>query len=60
MKRIGLVVYNDAWAEAYLYTKWHLDPSSHLATIHMGLKLGGCRAPFLFGGNGYPSNTMGC
>jgi len=23
-----------AWAEAYLHTKWHLDPSSRLATIH--------------------------
>jgi len=22
-----------AWAEAYLLTKWHLDPSSRLATI---------------------------
>ena len=29
-----------AWAEAYLRNKWHLDPSSHLATIDMGLKLG--------------------
>jgi len=23
-----------AWAVAYLRTKWHLDPSNHLATIH--------------------------
>ena len=22
------------WAEAYLRTKWHLDPSNRLATIH--------------------------
>jgi len=22
-----------AWAEAYLFTKWHLDPSNRLATI---------------------------
>jgi len=29
-----------AWAEAYLHTKWHLDPSSHLATTNMGQKLG--------------------
>jgi len=29
-----------AWVEAYLGTKWHLDPSSHLATTHMGRKLG--------------------
>jgi len=42
--------------EAYLCTKWHLDPSSHLATIH-GPKVGGCSAPFL-GGARSPSNTM--
>ena len=24
-----------AWAEAYLRTKWHLDPSSHFATTDM-------------------------
>jgi len=30
-----------AWAKAYLHdTKWHLDPSSRLATIDMGQKLG--------------------
>jgi len=23
-----------AWAEAYLRTKWHLDPSNHLVTVH--------------------------
>jgi len=23
-----------AWAEAYLRTKWHPDPSNRLATIH--------------------------
>jgi len=34
------------WAEAYLRTKWHLDPSSRLATIDMGRKLG---APPLLG-----------
>ena len=31
-----------AWAEAYLHTKWHLNPSSRLATTDMGRKLGGC------------------
>jgi len=31
-----------AWAEAYLHTKWHLSPSSRLATADMGRKLGGC------------------
>jgi len=34
----------------YLRTKWHLDPSSRLATTDMGRKLGG--------GAGSPSNTM--
>jgi len=29
----------------YLPTKWHLDPSSHLATRDMGLKLGGKALP---------------
>jgi len=29
-----------ACAEAYLRTKWHLDPSSHLATIDTGRELG--------------------
>jgi len=33
------------WAEAYLRTKWHLDPSSRLATIH-GPKSGGAAVPF--------------
>jgi len=32
---------------AYVRTKWHLDPSSHLATTDMNRKLGGCSAPFL-------------
>jgi len=36
--------HNVARAEAYLRTKWHLDPSSRLATKDMG-KIGGC-APF--------------
>ena len=28
------IKHNVAWAEAYLRTKWHLDPSNRLATIH--------------------------
>jgi len=45
-----------AWAEAYLPTKWHLDPSSHLSTTGMGQKLG---APPPFGGGGAgSSNTI--
>jgi len=38
------------------YTKWRLDPSSRLAAIDMGRKLG---AVLLWGGGpGSPSNTM--
>jgi len=40
MKIMALVVYNVAWAEAYLRTQWHHDPSSRLTTIDMGRKLG--------------------
>jgi len=32
-------------AVAYLHTKWHLSPSSRLATTNIGRKLGDC-APF--------------
>jgi len=43
-------------------TKWHLDPSSHLATIDIGRKLGAFALPLLFGeGEGWAgsiSNTM--
>ena len=35
-----LLVQNVALAVAYLRTKWHLDPSSRLATTYMGRKLG--------------------
>jgi len=30
-------------AEAYLRTKWHLDPSSRVATIDTGRKVGLCQ-----------------
>jgi len=43
-----LVVYNVALVEAYLRTKWHLDPSSRLATIDIGRKLG-AMSPFWVG-----------
>jgi len=36
---------NVDWAEAYLRTKWHLDPCICLATIHMSPKVGGCCSP---------------
>jgi len=45
-----------AWAEIYLRTKWHLDPSNHLATIDMGQKVG-VLCPFP-GGAASLSNTM--
>jgi len=32
---LGPIKHNVVWAEAYLHTKWHLDPSSHLATTDM-------------------------
>jgi len=35
------------WAEVYFRTKWRLYPSSRLATIDMGRKLGGGCALFL-------------
>jgi len=46
------VWHNVAWAEPYLLTKWHLDPSSRLATINMDRKLAGMgvRCPFRGGG----------
>jgi len=39
MKITGLVVYNVAWAEAYFRTQCHLDSSSRLATIDVGVGL---------------------
>jgi len=30
------------WAEAFLHTKWHLNPSSRLGTTDIGRKLGVC------------------
>ena len=49
------ILHNVASAEVYLPTKWHLDPSSHLATTDMGRKLGA--VPLLEGAR-FPSNTM--
>jgi len=43
------------WAEAYLRTKWHIDPTSHLAST-WAENWGRC-APWV-GGSGSPSNTM--
>jgi len=46
-----------AWAEVYFRTKWRLHPSSRLATIDMGQKLGGVGVPFFLVVAGSPSNT---
>jgi len=48
------VSHNVAWAKLYFRTKWSLHPSSRLATIDMGQKLGGY-APLE--GAGTQSNT---
>jgi len=45
-----------AWDEAYLRIKWHVDPSSRLATTDMGRKLEEGLCPW--GGAGSASNTM--
>ena len=45
------------WAEVYFRTKWRLHPSSRLATIDIGQKLGGVGVPFFLGVAGSPSNT---
>ena len=37
-------LHNVAWAEAHLRTKWHLNPTSHLATTDMGQKLAAVHA----------------
>jgi len=42
-----------AWAKDYFHMipiKWHLDPSSRLATIDMGRKIGVVRGCARFGG----------
>ena len=45
--------HNVVCTEAYLRTKWHLDPSSHLAITDMGRKLGAV-PPFFGGGSCVP------
>jgi len=61
MRIVGLVAYSITWAEAYLRTKWNLDPSLIFQPFghnRHGLKIaGGLLSPF-FGGHGCPSKTM--
>jgi len=40
------------------HANWHLDPSSHLSTIHLPKSWGLLPPPLFGGGNGSPSNTM--
>ena len=46
------IYHNVAWAEAYVRIRWHLDPSSRLATIDIGRKVVRllCPPPFGVGG----------
>jgi len=46
------IEHNVAQADAYLRTKWHLDPCSRLATIEIGRKLGRGLHPFVERGLG--------
>jgi len=40
LEELGPHLNKVAWAEAYLHTKWHVNPSRRLATTDMGQKLG--------------------
>jgi len=51
------IYHNVVWADTYLRTTWHLDPSSRWATIDMGRKVGVVPL-FREGEAGSPSNTM--
>jgi len=53
----GAVSPSNTMAEAYLRTKWRLDPPSLLAATDMRRKLGAVLL-FLGGGAGCPPNTM--
>jgi len=52
------IKHNVARAEAYLLTKWQPDPSSRLATIVMGRKVGGGLCLILGRVAGSPSSTV--
>jgi len=51
------ILYNVAWAETYLHTKWHPNPSSRFTTIDTGQKLGAA-IPLFGGGELGPFHTM--
>jgi len=48
------------WAQAYLRTKWHLDPSSRLVTIHGPKSGGGAAVPLFLRGGGDGSHLTQC
>jgi len=48
-----------AWAEAYLRTKWHPNPSNRVAAIDMGRKMGAAMPPFFWGGGARSDLTQG-
>jgi len=51
------ILHSVAWTKTHLHAKCHLDPSSRLATIDIGRKLGsGAPPPFWGGGMGSPPN----
>jgi len=57
-RELGLHLTQGRVAEACLHTKWHLNPSSPLATTDMGRKLGGvCAPPPFLGGELGPHRT---
>ena len=51
---VGPHLNNVAWAEVYFRTKWRLHPSSHLATLNTGQKLGGSGCALCSGGSWVP------
>jgi len=47
------IQHNVAWVEDYIRSKWHLDPSSCLATRDTGRKSGVCCTSFCFFGGSW-------
>ena len=62
MRELGPHLTQCCWTEAYLRTKWHLDPSNHLATIHQCHRQKGQRSHSIgrtITCNGLPKNQLG-
>ena len=59
-KELDIIEDNDmAWAEAYLRTKWHIDPSSRLVTTDMDRKVGAAVPAILGRGAGLDLTQCG-